>query len=246
MNPKELIYFIHMPKTGGSTLTGVIKNQFSSSEILAYYHNQDEIQNKLKQVNMDDLKIIHGHYFFGIHEFIDRPFSYFTILRHPVERVISLYYYLKNIEGERYDIYREMTLDEFVENKIEDNIQTAYLSGNERKPGLLKAVRNLRRYFDVVGTIEQFDETLYLLGKRYGWTKLHYKRKNVTASRPHAIEVSEKTKRLIKQTHHKDLLLYKYAQKLLTKQLNELNEQEKAELKNFKRAQAEFERNEQK
>src|SRR5690606_28789070 len=144
----------------------IIQKNFKKHEILPYFHYKEDFEEALKRVNADNLKIIHGHYWFGIHEHINRPFSYFTVLRHPVERVVSLYYYLTSIEGKRYDRYRAMTLDEFVMNKIEANIQTGFLSGSINKPSVLKAVRNLRKHFDVVGTTEQFDETLFLLGKR--------------------------------------------------------------------------------
>lgn len=228
---------MHMPKTGGSTLRNVIRDQYISSEILSYDDNQDNLQKKLNDVDITKLKIVHGHYFFGIHEHLQRPFSYFTILRHPIERVLSLYYYLKSINGKKYDVYRKMTLDEFIEKKIEENIQTAYLSGSNTQPSILKAARNLHRYFDVVGTTENFDETLYLIGKRYGWKNLHYNRVNVTKSRLSSKEISEKTKKLIRKVHHKDLLLYKYAQKKLTIQIRELDEHERKELEQFKKAQ---------
>lgn len=243
MNAEELIYFIHIPKTGGSTMTNIIRDHFLPSEKLAYFHNEDDIQQKLKQVNLNEIKIIYGHYLFGIHEHIERPFSYFTLLRHPVERVISLYYYLKSIEGEPYEVYRKMTLDEFIEQKIEENIQTSYLSGNLSNPKLTKAMRNLRTYFEVVGTTEQFDETLYLLGKRYGWTKLCYERVNVTKSRPRIEEVSDETIRRIKKIHNKDMLLYRFTQKLLKKHLSELDDQQLTELRDFKNKQIEFELN---
>lgn len=228
---------MHMPKTGGSTLRNVIRDQYISSEILSYDDNQDNLQKKLNDVDITKLKIVHGHYFFGIHEHLQRPFSYFTILRHPIERVLSLYYYLKSINGKKYDVYRKMTLDEFIEKKIEENIQTAYLSGSNTQPSILKATRNLHRYFDVVGTTENFDETLYLIGKRYGWKNLHYNRVNVTKSRLSSKEISEKTKKLIRKVHHKDLLLYKYAQKKLTIQIRKLDEHERKELEQFKKAQ---------
>lgn len=242
MNEHPLIYFIHMPKTGGSTLTTIIQKNFKKHEILPYFHYKEDFEEALKRVNADNLKIIHGHYWFGIHEHINRPFSYFTVLRHPVERVVSLYYYLTSIEGKRYDRYRAMTLDEFVMNKIEANIQTGFLSGSINKPSVLKAVRNLRKHFDVVGTTEQFDETLFLLGKRYGWPKLHYKRVNVTAKRPKIEEIPEDTIILIKKVHNKDLLVYQYAKKLLSRQLDKLDKRERLKLQQFKQAQKKLEK----
>lgn len=241
MNEHEIIYFMHMPKSGGSTMTNVIQKNLSPHEIVSYYHNEEDFQKKIKQININKIKIIHGHYFFGIHKYIKRPFSYFTILRHPVERVISLYCFLKSIKGAQNDTYRNMTLNEFVERKIEANIQTAYLSGDIVNPSLSKAMNNLRNHFDVIGTTEQFNETLYLLGKRYNWSNLHYRRVNVTSGRLRTEEVSEATKTLIKNVHHLDVLLYEYAKKLLTNQLNQLNKDEVSELNYFIKAQQKFE-----
>ncbi len=236
-----IVYFIHMPKTGGSTMTHILYKQFAMSEIVSYFYYDVSLQRKLEDLNLNDIKLIYGHYFFGLHEQIKRPFSYFTIIRHPVDRVISLYYYLRSIDGELYDKYRKMTLDEFVKGRFEANIQTGLLSGNVEQPSVLKAVRNLLNYFDVVGTTDQFNETLYFIGKQYGWTDLRYKRVNVTKSRAKPEEVSEKTIQLIKTIHNKDLLLYEFATRLINKRLSRLDQFEEAELNDFKQAQTDFE-----
>ncbi|MFA8439877.1 hypothetical protein, partial [Pueribacillus sp. YX66] len=56
-------------------------------------------------------------------------------------------------------------------------------------------------------------------------------------------EVSDETIRRIKKIHNKDMLLYRFAQKLLKKHLSKLDDQQLTELRDFKNKQIEFELN---
>lgn len=241
MADRPIVFFIHMPKSGGSTMGQILQSQYEINEVLSYHHTED-LSKKKALIDCDSIKVVQGHYFFGLHKYFHRPFSYFTILRDPIDRVVSLYYYLRSTEGKQYDIYRQMTLQQFVENKIEANIQTTYLAGEDGNGSLLKAVRNLTQMCDVVGTTEQFNETLYLLKQKYGWSDVFYERINVTKQRKKLEEISEETIEKIKSIHYKDVVLYRFAKKVMERQLSQLSEEERLEMVKFKRSQLNFEK----
>lgn len=221
-----------MPKVGGSTMSTILRRQYKPHEVDSHYLTED-LSKKLTKLNHESIKVIHGHYYYGLHQHFKRPYSYFTILRDPIDRTVSLYYYLRSIEGKDYDKYREMTLQQFVENKIEANIQTILLAGEDGKESLLKAVRNLTKMCDVVGTTDQFNETLYLLKKRYSWQDVFYEKVNVTKQRKQLTQIPQETIEKIKEVHYKDVILYHFAEKIMKGQLSSLTEKEKTEMEKF-------------
>lgn len=234
----QIIYFVHIPKAGGMTVQHILHQLYPHDQLL-FHHYFDDINEK--EMNPETIKVVHGHYLFGLHNHFNRPFSYFTMLREPVDRVISQYYYLRGIEGEPYDKFRQMTLEEFVRHHSEHNIQTAFLSGNVQQPDLHLAKKNLKRHFDVVGLTEYFNESLFLLAKRYGWPAVHYKRTNVTKSRKQVADLPAATIELIKQINDKDMKLYEFARKRFESELQGLTQQENVEMTAYIKAQKAYE-----
>ena len=227
------VLFLHIPKAGGQTLGEFVYNQCRAAET-----REDDILNAgvayltygfLKEPNLDipahvlpilrrrDLRAVIGHFWFGLHEHVARPSTYITLLRNPVDRLVSLYYYTKQSEM--------MSLEEFVRSppfKEVDNDQTRRIAGVDPRIGectnetLRMAEENLRRYFAVVGTTERFDETLTLLKRRLGWTRdvLSYPR-NVNPRRQPTASLSPQVIDAIRERNQLDWALWQYATRLL-------------------------------
>ncbi|MEY8738455.1 hypothetical protein AB9M62_02095 [Bacillales bacterium AN1005] len=114
---------------------------------------------------------------------LDKSHRYFTMLRHPVDRVSSLYYYLMENDYPGYEWMKEMTLEEFVEATPEaQNNQTTLLCGYPINPDVNTAKERLKS-FDMVGITELFNESLFLLKKTFNWKNIDYRRVNITKSR---------------------------------------------------------------
>lgn len=102
---KSMLYiYQHTPKTGGSSLKRAIESQYKKNELLYIYDIEnrvtqkdfawyqkyyDDLPNKKKQ----SLKCILGHSAGGFAGAVHQPFTVFTLLRDPVDRALSLYYY---------------------------------------------------------------------------------------------------------------------------------------------------------
>ncbi|MGM1034210.1 MAG: sulfotransferase family 2 domain-containing protein [Bacillota bacterium] len=114
MSESLLDIFMHIPKTGGTTLNELFKKQYKLNEIFDHDSFQKKMMkmDELTEVEKRNIKAIAGHYLYGIHQEFSRPFNYFTMLRDPVDRVISSYYFLKDYPG--YEMVKDMTLEEFV------------------------------------------------------------------------------------------------------------------------------------
>jgi hypothetical protein len=182
------VLFLHIPKAGGTTLGEYIYNQcrapgehdeglLNAGVLFVPYgfFKEPELrvpENILPTLGRGDLRAVIGHFWFGLHEHVPGPSTYVTLLRDPVERVISLYHYLRLDE--------RMSLDEFAASppfREADNDQVRRIAGVDPEigactPAMLEAAKeNLRRHFAVVGVVERFEETLVLLNRRLGWTK---------------------------------------------------------------------------
>ena len=101
----KIIFHLHQYKTGGKTLEGILYRQYISK--LLYINNlipingNDLVSNRIENLKNKkifiDYKAITGHMFFGAHRYFkDKECHYITILRYPITRAISYYYYMIN------------------------------------------------------------------------------------------------------------------------------------------------------
>jgi hypothetical protein len=168
-----------------------------------------------------------GHVPFGIHDSLTGPAEYITLLRDPVERVISNYYYIRRSPKHRfYDALEDLSIQQYVKNGINpliENGMVRFLSGRAYdRPGkvmLKEAKDNLREHFGVVGLVEKFDESLLLMASRYNWSNIAYRRRNATKTRPTREDLSSSVIESIQRHNRLDIELYRYARERLTRDL---------------------------
>jgi len=230
-NGERLLVFMHIPKTGGSTLREIVARQYKSNEVWTFgtiYQFREKI-GEISKDRIAQIKGLQGHACFGeVHRPFDKPFTYITMLRDPVERIISLH--------RRHGIGKNLSLNNFVTNPqfqfATRNTQTRYASAMS-PPNLERAKNNFENYFAVVGITEMFDESIFMMKKKLGWGDINYRKKNVTSNRPTREEVSNKVIEIIKEKNELDTELYNYAKERLKTQIQALDSNSKQELKDF-------------
>lgn len=117
MNSKNsLIIFLHIPKTGGSTVWNHLKNQFGNAAISPTH---------IGEKPNDEVSLIYGHdTYYGIHQkFQKKAPLYFTFLREPANRMVSGYNW--DISLHNYDT-DEFPFDQYIQWKA--NYMTKFLS----------------------------------------------------------------------------------------------------------------------
>lgn len=229
----QVLLFLHLPKSGGNTFYGIISGQkrYRATCDILNCNVYDLTPEEKKRVEM-----VYGHMAFGVHEQLPQAdFAYITFLRHPIDRVISHYYFHRGITDPTNplgEMFNNMTLYEYVTSAEWNdnpavaastvNIQTRMLT-ETMEDNLETAKNNLLRHFTVVGTTERFDETLSVLEKKLGWEIEAYEKVNVTSVRPALEEIPREIIEIIKSKNEHDLALYHLANQLLDEQLKEFS-----------------------
>src|SRR5690625_6291801 len=99
---------MHIPKTGGTTLSSIIQNQYNKNVVLT-----EHVDMKIKEIEKSNSLM--GHFYFGIHHEFSKPCTYITMMRDPIELIISLYFYIKKTElHPDHTTVNKMSLDEFI------------------------------------------------------------------------------------------------------------------------------------
>ncbi len=89
-----MLYFLHVPKTGGTTIRKALRR---STKVFAMQLFVDTTMDDFRKrlVSLKDEKVVIGHFTYGIHEFVNQPHEYATVLRHPAAYVFSSFDFTK-------------------------------------------------------------------------------------------------------------------------------------------------------
>lgn len=234
-----LAIFVHLPKTAGITVANVLRRQYGERSFLNLYRDRDRLLTKYVNLPVkarERYKVARGHVGYGIHETLgESNYLYFTILRDPISRVISHYYFhvnyplkhqlllVRRIAEENIDL--KTYVSDVLALKDIDNYQTRLLVGEEEglsadfgtcPPDFLeRAKHHLDKEFVAVGVTERFDETLLVLQKILGWKMPLYISKNVGKKRPKDTSIAPDVRNAIAQRNQLDIALYNHANERL-------------------------------
>nr|WP_309101251.1 sulfotransferase family 2 domain-containing protein [Fredinandcohnia onubensis] len=234
----KFLLFMHIPKTGGQSLRGVIKRQYELSETFRCPFMEEKVL-ELPEEFRNSLKFIYGHFLFGTHEYFPKPFTYISMMRDPVDRFISAYYHIIRVPTNRWhEKVKNLTLEEFIDSddfnlQAEPNIQTRFFCGKEPL-SLETAKKNMDEYFSIVGITESFGESLFLMKEEFKWGNINYRTRNAAPNRPRKNKVSKEVWNKIAAKNQLDIELYEYAKKRLEEKIQAMDEKKKKEMKTFK------------
>lgn len=241
------LYFLHIPKTAGTTLYVNMDDRFEIDDICPVRFISELIQ--LPSEAFQSYRLFRGHFGYSLHHFVDRPLRYVTVLRDPIERCISHYEDVRRVPNnflhQRVND-NQMTFADFVRDSVANvtlnNLQARNLAFDwkaERMHGniplikrgiagtplglsddeLLEVALERLRGCVVVGVVERFDAMTALLSYRFGWYPIRPPRRlNQSARRMRRQELDEATLGLLEQLNRVDLALYAEATRLFDAQ----------------------------
>ena len=113
-----MLYYLHIPKTAGTSVRNLFGQIYGKNLVEVYGIMSPAYAESLKPLCHQD-SVLFGHYSFGLHVALgDAAPRYMTILRNPIERVVSWYKgQVREPGAEHYERIRRdrLTLAEFIE-----------------------------------------------------------------------------------------------------------------------------------
>lgn len=230
-----MLIFIHIPKAAGTTFKEILWRQYgyrNSFNVQPGERAQPSIDKfrQLPESKKSRFRLIYGHMPFGLHRWLSQSAAYITILRNPIERLVSGYYFIRRtpVHPDHCELVeKNLSLKEFyLWNNVDNNttnLQTRWIAGSvdfdsvmppyEELPAnaLDLAKENIKNHFSVCGLTERFDESLLLMQKILGWKNVYYMRRNVGKQRVSKDQPPAATLHLIEKHEEKDLALYEFA-----------------------------------
>ena len=250
----RLVLFLHLAKTGGVTLADILVRNLASEEFLqidmAETHASamgtwshvaiERALSRLPEPKISKLRAVWGHYRQGIQGHLPKPCTVVTLLRDPVDRVMSAFQYVSSnvVMSENLKLFEDY-LDRPYCGVGLDNYMTRILSGRaaldpvtaEPDPttesfprpteaDFEAAASNLDGYM-LVGTTDRFDETLLVLGSDLCWSlsDLVHKPLNASPSRSRDAVISDGLREKILRWNRFDVMLTERARAHLARRI---------------------------
>lgn len=186
-------------------------------------------------------KLVSGHFSFSPSFQFGADRYVFTMLRHPIDRIISHYYFARNDVGLRagdvsVELTKSMSLSEYVHSEIPEirnhlvNFQARHFApiawnGTEdlTDAKTLELAKQALEHYDLVGVFDEFEDFLVVLSLQVGWRPLEkIPHANSTSRRPKLQEIQPEVLSRLAEINSLDIALYQHATKLFHKKRLEL------------------------
>jgi hypothetical protein len=178
------IVFLHVPKTGGTSFIELLNSMYSN--VVRGRDNADIGKKLTTKEGVPFPEVICGHFTLSASFYKSRipRYAHVTLIRDPVDRVLSQIYYLKNSpEHPFYNEIKDLTVSQIYNSPDSldirygvSDLQVHLLSGAAfasflSKKGLKiqRAISNLQTRFSFFGLSERLEDFVKLCYKKFGW-----------------------------------------------------------------------------
>jgi hypothetical protein len=247
LNQESKLYFLHIPKTAGTSIRYWLWDAFAVEDFLECHHPQDLEAADSSQ--LEKARFYSGHFGPSLWARLGNRPTTLTFLREPVAQVRSMIRYVRGITEEEARLFigtwvsplllvrREGFSSLFGDRSAIDafsNMQVRSLALSRDFPALsdLPAAtgamydhaRRTLETLDAVGVVERMPESLLLIAGQLGWPPraLSYRLNETPASAEEADAVLRDNEDVIREANSWDLKLYDFGHDLFEEQLGAL------------------------
>ncbi|WP_047258479.1 sulfotransferase family 2 domain-containing protein [Chromobacterium subtsugae] len=226
--------FVHIPRTAGTAFGHALDQLYQGRRTAKFYADEEvKVANgkieafcRLNGADKQGFDLLRGHFVHGFDPAL-RGFDYVALLREPVRRLISYYFYaLKDKRNylHSYLLKRRLGLEPFLLSDASidlDNYQVRAISGAQfasvREPVSQRhcdeAKRKLAEEFAAFGLTERFDESMARFARKFGWNLPAPGKMNAGSYGPE-LELSAACRERVLEKNRFDVELYQFACRL--------------------------------
>lgn len=236
---EHVVVFQHTPKSSGTSMQELIKANYPDAIVDDIRHGPlDQAAMRqwwadwLESLGNDgraDLLYLGAHDCSYVLELLDRPMKAMTMLRDPVDRTISRWYFIGDKRTDAPEL-EEFVFPYFLERFLELGYVTPWFNPQSRAllqghydlsdfeatfgpPADADVWRErlrttLERY--VVGVQDSFEQSVSLFAREFGWSELTIPMKKVNVYRPRAIALTRDELNLVRAANWLDVEVYEH------------------------------------
>ena len=222
---KPRLVFLHLPRTGGTALAkDILFPNFPRSYWCHVNYRQDlepvgGAHDPLRwtESRRGRVRLLAGHMPVDFAQYFPGPSEYVTLLRDPIARTISDYYFCRrNRTNPAHEAARKYSLIEFVErgHGLTHNCYARWLSNAiygavyRTDDEMLEAARKNLTTFAFVGITELFDASVRRICEKCGLTQYPLSSRNRNDATPRGKDVSVAARRVIYRHNELDRAIY--------------------------------------
>lgn len=232
--PKKLL-FEHIPKCGGTTINDYLRSQYTHHRIFGISGSNPSKSIKLflsfPKKKRHSYDLVCGHGANRLRQHVHPKTLAIIILRNPVDRIISHYYYVRRSPNHYlYDevTAKNMSLVDYATSNLSRELRNNYIcrilqmspemAESTPDKSINSAFNILRDEYCVVGVIENLNLVMkFLARKALFHDEYKDKKLNVTTNRPNIMQVDQLTLNAIAEMNKLDVRLYELVKEHLVK-----------------------------
>lgn len=211
-----MLVFVHIPKAAGTTLHHVLKRAVGQRKSLhAGKSWETQALREMPKRKAQKFQLISAHMTQPeLEKLCGQDAEYVTITRDPVDRFVSLYYFLQaQTQHEQHKLYSNMSFEDFLAKYESDssllvmNCQARYLSGENNAE---KALECLEKKFFMAAPIEKFDKFIWRLFAKKQLVPIEFTSSNQNEKRPKIEHVNADIKARILHLFKEDAKIHQH------------------------------------
>lgn len=233
------LFFLHFPRTGGTTIDEIFANNYPAESILKIYSRDDfKKYAVIEEKDFLPLRYITGHLLLtstNPTQFYGKDVRAFTFLREPVRRLYSEYIFLRTWKEQHLYAYlndNKVSFSQYITSTERllkwrgKNFMTRCISGDalettDLSAALEKAKDNLRNSFMAFGLQERFMESLLLLAPQAGLANILHQKRNALKYGAATPPLTAEEEEIAREYNSADVELYAWAARLFDERVRE-------------------------
>lgn len=230
---QPVLVLTHIQKTAGNSVIAYLRSCLTKERIVRIHEFEMSTREKIQEVLQEKFNlfdVVAGHIPFcrRVDLLIDRTAFNISIMREPVDRIVSLYFYLKAnaswLEQGKRIVEEGLTAEKFAYSDVYfDNHMVRMMCdvepadvehGKCTKDMLEQAKANIVKHFLLVGLTELPSQYVNMLASLFCWAGDDMPRENVNEKRSPLSSVPESAIKALREQNGYDVELYEFVSKL--------------------------------